>query len=67
MQRWKVKLGPDRMPVEIVDRKEHLFHPRSGGRYYTPKQFAPGAVYVSAVDEMGAFLETIKWTEKHPL
>lgn len=63
MKRWKVKLGPDRLPVEITKKVP-------GGknqRYREPEQFAPGYVYTSAIDEMGAFLEAVKWTEKHPL
>lgn len=62
MQRWKVRLGPDRTPVAVTS-PAFVAH----DRYLAPRQVTPDFVYVSAVDEMGAFLEAIKWTEKHPL
>lgn len=69
MKRWKVKLGPDRMPVELVDRGLYggEYKKDLKRKYFSPMQYAPGYVYVSAIDEMGAFLEAIKWTEQHPL
>jgi hypothetical protein len=63
MKRWKVRLGPDRMPVEVVT----TVPGRVNQRYRLPQQFAPGFVYVSGDDELNAFVEAVKWTEQHPL
>ncbi len=71
VKRWKVRLGPDRMPIGIIDRQVAIWGFEKGrdqrGRYAAPTQYAPGYVYVSAIDEMGAYLEAMKWTESHPL
>lgn len=68
MKRWKVKLGPDRLPVGVTGEISWAFERRQkNSRYRPPTQYAPGWLYVSAVDELGAFTEAVLWTEKHPL